>query len=323
MPKLVWFDSLELPPETHIPRSWELIPPRLPRGAIMVLGASDSGKSTFAKYLLRALCADARGLGYLDCDVGQSTLGLPTTLNLAVRPSVSAPWESLTYFVGHVSPRGHMLPLVIGAHKLQRWAQALGVTSLIVDTTGLVEVSAGGVALKHSLIELLQPTALVALRQGEELEPILRPWYHQHRIQVFESQAVAEAVVKPREERVHRRHQLWRRYFDQAVPCTLSLRHLPHIAVFGLGRASRGMLLAFQDEEGLALGLGIIQAYDLRARELVVHTPLADLTGVYSLRIGTMRFHVREGEIREWLHRENARLFRGLREDSASASAIA
>jgi len=319
MPNLVWPDNLELPPETHIPRSWELILPRLPRGTIMVLGASDSGKSTFARYLVRTLCADARRLGYLDCDVGQSTLGLPTTLNLAISPSPARGWESLTYFVGHISPRAHMLPLVIGAHKLQCQAQALGVTTLIVDTTGLVEASAGGVTLKHSLIELLAPTALVALRQGAELDPILRPWYHHARIQVFELQAVAEAVVKPREARIYRRHQLWRRYFDQGAFRTLPLRDLPHIAVFGLGRACRGRLLAFQDERGLVLGLGIIQAYDLRVQELVLCTPLADLTGVRSLRIGTIRFYLGEGEIREWPYRENGSLIRGLPEGSASA----
>jgi len=309
MPNLVWLEELELPPEAHVPRSWELILPRLPRGTIMVLGASDSGKSTFARYLLRQLCADERRLGYLDCDVGQSTLGLPTTLNLAVTPSRVSAWEFFTYFVGHISPRAHMLPLVVGAHMLQRRAQALEVSTIIVDTTGLVAPAVGGVALKHSLIELLEPTALVGLRQGAELEPILRPWHHQQRLQVFELPAVPQAVIKPREARIRRRHRRWLRYFDQAGPLKLSLRYLPHVAVFGLERAFRGQLLALQDEDGLVLGLGIIQAYDRRAQELVLHTPLTDLEGVCSLRIGAVRFYLREGEVREWPHRENQSLF--------------
>lgn len=309
MSNLVWLDKLELPTETHIPRSWELIIPRLPRGTIMILGASDSGKSTFARYLLREIYADEGRLGYLDCDVGQSTLGLPTTLNLAITPSQAREWEFFTYFVGHISPRAHMLPLVIGAYRLQCRAQALEVTTLIVDTTGLVDPAAGGVALKHSLIELLAPTALIGLRQGAELELILRPWHHHQRLQVFELPAVPQAVSKPRQARIHRRHQRWVRYFAQAGPLKLSLRHFSHIAVFGLERASRGQLLALQDEEGLALGLGIIQAYDRRTQELVLCTPLTDLEGVCSLRIGAVRFYLREGEVREWPHRENTSLF--------------
>lgn len=318
----MWPEYLELPPETYIPRSWELILPRVPPGTIMVLGASDSGKSTFATYLFCTLRGDTPRLGYLDCDVGQSTIGLPTTLNLAATPYLSKGWESFTYFVGSVSPRGHMLPFVIGAHKLQQQAQTLGVTTLIVDTTGLVQGSAGGVALKHSIIELLQPTALVALRQGAELEPILRPWRHARRIQVFELQAVAHALARRREERIHRRHELWRRYFDQGMSRTLSLRHLSHIAVFGLGGASRGRLLALQDQRGLVLGLGIIQAYDPGAQELVLHTPMADLTDVCSLRIGSMRFHLGEdGGIREWFHRDSVPVFTRPPEGSGGAGA--
>ena len=311
MPNLTWLEELELPPEVHIPRSWDLVLPRLPRGTIMVLGVSDSGKSTFAKHLFRQLRDDEHRLGYLDCDVGQSTLGLPTTLNLAITPSrTMSEWESLTYFVGHISPRAHMLPLVVGAHRLQCRAQALEVNAVIMDTTGLVEPTGGGVALKHSLIELLEPAALVGLRLGAELEPILRPWYHSQRLQVFELPAVPQAVSKQREKRIRHRHRRWLRYFDQAGPLKLSLRHLPHVAVFGLERASRGQLLALRDEAGFALGLGIIRAYDRRAQELVLHTPVTDLEGVCSLRIGAVRFYLGEGGVREWLHRDNESLVR-------------
>jgi polynucleotide 5'-kinase involved in rRNA processing len=115
-------------------------------------------------------------------------------------------------------------------------------------------------------------------------------------------------MIKPREVRIRRRHQRWLRYFDQARPLKLSLRYLPHIAVFGLERAFQGQLLALQDENGFALGLGIIQAYDRRVQELVLHTPLTDLEGVCSLRIGAVRFYLEEGEVREWPHRENQAL---------------
>jgi len=310
MTDLIWSENLELPANTYIPPSWELILGHLPRGTIMILGASDSGKSTFARYLLHQLRADGHALGYLDCDVGQSTLGLPTTLNLAIQPFRVGEERAFTYFVGYISPRAHMLPLVVGAHRLQHLAQDLEVSTIIVDTTGLVDPTAGGVALKHSLIELLEPAALVGLRQGGELEPILRPWHHHPRLQVFELASVPQALVKSRESRIRYRHRRWLRYFNQAKPMKLSLRHQPQIAVFNLERAHHGQLLALQDREGFALGLGIIQDYDRRTQKLTLYTPLASVEGVYSLRIGTIRFYMTEEGIREWAHKENLSLAR-------------
>ncbi len=308
MPNLIWPEGLEPPPDVHIPRSWEWVLSRLPRGTIVVLGATDSGKSTFARYLFRQIHSDAHRPSYLDCDVGQSTLGLPTTLNLAITPSRAKEWQTFTYFVGHISPRGHMLPLVVGAHRLQHRALSLGVDTIIADTTGLVDPAAGGVALKHSLIELLEPAALIGLRVGAELEPILRPWRHCQRLQVFELPAVSHVMPRDHEARIRYRHQRWLRYFRRAEPVILSLRSLAHIAIFGLERASRGQLLALQDEQGFALGLGIIQSYDRRSREVVLHTPVPNLDGVCSLHIGVERFYLGQGEVREWHHRPDSSL---------------
>jgi len=54
------------------------------RGTIMVIGASDTGKSTLARYLFQELCRAGLRVAYLDGDVGQSTLGLPTTMTVAL-----------------------------------------------------------------------------------------------------------------------------------------------------------------------------------------------------------------------------------------------
>ncbi|MFQ5813651.1 MAG: Clp1/GlmU family protein, partial [Anaerolineae bacterium] len=153
-----------------LPREWERIKPESLEGTIMVIGESDTGKTTFARYLFLQLCRCHSRVAFLDCDVGQSTLGLPTTMNLALsgsEPSAFPPGgDTLSYFVGATSPRGHMLPTVIGARKLQQKAQELGAEAIVVDTTGLVSRAAGGGALKQWKIELLQPSVLVGLARG-------------------------------------------------------------------------------------------------------------------------------------------------------------
>jgi hypothetical protein len=45
------------------------------RGTLMVIGAPDTGKSTFAQYLYRRLCAESRCVAYLDGDPGQEMGG--------------------------------------------------------------------------------------------------------------------------------------------------------------------------------------------------------------------------------------------------------
>ena len=50
----------------------------------MIIGASDTDKSTLARHLYQELCRRGCRAAYLDADMGQSTLGLPTTLNLAL-----------------------------------------------------------------------------------------------------------------------------------------------------------------------------------------------------------------------------------------------
>src|SRR5512136_2194612 len=109
----------------------------------MVIGASDTGKSTLVRYLFQELCRADLKVAYLDGDVGQSTLGLPTTMTAALS---SGPDDErfgphglqVTYFVGSTTPRGHMLPVVVGAYRLQQKALALGAEVVVVDTTGLV-----------------------------------------------------------------------------------------------------------------------------------------------------------------------------------------
>jgi polynucleotide 5'-kinase involved in rRNA processing len=67
-----------------IPRQWEqLILTRL-HGVLLVIGAPDVGKSTFAQYLFQRLCAESDCAAYLDGDPGQSRLGPPTTMTVAV-----------------------------------------------------------------------------------------------------------------------------------------------------------------------------------------------------------------------------------------------
>ena len=281
-----------------IPPAWQHLDLASLQGTIMVLGGTDTGKSTFARYLFLELCRLGRRVAYLDGDVGQSTLGLPATMTAALcppggRPAFPPAGLRAVFFVGAVSPRGHMLPVVVGAHKLQAWACRQGATEIVMDTTGMVDAAGGGGALKQWKIELLAPATLFALARGAELEHILWPLRRRRDLRVRELAVAPAAREKVREARVAHRTDRFRRYFAGAGRLSVSLHRMP---VTGLGGTIRGRLVAFQDKASFVLGLGVVEKLDPGRGMLGVRTPLSDLDGVTSLRLGSLRLDPASGQ---------------------------
>jgi len=257
----------------------------------MVIGKSDTGKTTLARYLYHQFCRHYSQVGFLDCDVGQSTLGLPTTMTLALSAAAEgshspSQGQAFSYFIGSTSPRGHMLPTVVGARKLQAKAQEMGAEAIVVDTTGLVDRTAGGGALKHWKIELLQPSALVSLARGPELEHILWPWRRDRRVRVYELRVSQHVRERNRETRIRYREDRFRNYFGEAGTLKVPIRST---VVFGIEEMSRGRVLAFQDEGGFTLALGVAQEYEKSSQTLTVRTPLTNMEEVNSIRFGALK----------------------------------
>ncbi len=258
----------------------------------MLIGESDTGKSTLARYLYQHHCRQGRRVAYLDADIGQSTLGLPTTLNLALADAAgdgSFPPRGprAAYFVGGITPRGHMLPAVIGAHRLQQRALAQGADTIVVDTTGLVDKAQGGKALKQWKIELLAPTVVIGLQRGRELEPILWPLRRDERVRCVELAVSPYVSERSRESRIARRGEKLSEYFQNSGSRLLSLRET---TIYDVELMAVGAILAFQDGDGFALGLGVVEEVDRLAGVATVRTPLAGLEGVRSVRFGAARW---------------------------------
>ena len=276
-------DDIEVPP------AWERLLLDHLRGTLMVIGAPDTGKSTFARYLYRQLCAFHSRVGFIDGDVGQASLGPPTTMTLAVRQPGEEGFPPggprVRFFVGSNSPRGHMLSTVIGAYKLARRAQEMGVTATVLDTTGLVSRAQAGGVLKQAKVDLLEPTVVFAIQRGMELEHLLVPLRRSMRTRVVDL-PVAPAV-RPRDVPARRAHraEAFRRYFAEAE--TLEVVW-PRLAVFPAPSFSRGRLVALEDVHGFALALGVVMGTDATRRTVQLHTPARSLEGVDALRLGDL-----------------------------------
>jgi polynucleotide 5'-hydroxyl-kinase GRC3/NOL9 len=259
------------------------------RGTLIVIGALNVGKSTFAQYLYRTLCAGSRCVAYLDGDPGQSILGPPSTMTLAVGqkgdntfPPRGPTWRS---FVGAVSPRGHMLPVLVGAARLAQAAQEAGAEVIIYDTSGLVDAAQGGAALKLAKIDLLRPSAVFAIRRDQELEPLLAPLRRGHRMRVVDLRL--SAAIRPRDSHARQAYRAsqFGRYFTTLYSLTVNWKQM---AVVPPPKFIYSRLAAFEDENGFTLGLGVIQVVDFRTRQVTLSTPLQSLDRVDMLRLGDL-----------------------------------
>lgn len=217
----------------HVPVDWENAANRIVERAdkqplVMVVGAPDVGKSTFCAYLASRLAqADAR-VGVVDCDIGQSSIGPPTAISGGlVRSPITALTEipaTAGFFVGAISPVGHLLPCVVGAHRVAQRLREQGATAIVVDTSGLVHGSAG-LSLKEHKRDLLQPSDAVIMQRQGELAHLVRRWQHTTaRVHVL-SHSPAALQRSPADRRAYRAAS-FAAYFASARPITLPLAEI-------------------------------------------------------------------------------------------------
>ncbi len=191
-------------------------------GVAMLVGGLDTGKSSLSLAIAQAGVRSGRVVGYLDADLGQKSVGPPATVGLRVLRSMADAEPDVLdrpdamYFVGSTSPQGQLLPLVVGAARMQARAREMGADLVVVDTSGMVSGVYGQI-LKYHKIEALRPDVVIGLQRGEELEPLLGI------VQRFFSAEVVALPVHPAvqpvsvDERAHRREQALRTYFAEPL----------------------------------------------------------------------------------------------------------
>jgi polynucleotide 5'-hydroxyl-kinase GRC3/NOL9 len=193
--------------------------------SIMLLGASDTGKTTFLTWLAMTLQAQGRRVAVVDADVGQSSLGPPTTIGLGV---VDRPFQSLQelppaalYFVGSTTPRGHFVPMIVGTRRMVDRAQSFNVDRLIIDTCGFIGAE-GGQVLKRAQITIVDPDVIVCFQRGHECEGLLTAYRSRQRPRVLRFRPSRACRQRSMGERRAHREQALQRYFAAPRGLTLS-----------------------------------------------------------------------------------------------------
>lgn len=267
--------------------AWEEIRELAPKGLVMIVGGSDSGKSTFARWLALQLAAASKvPMAFLDGDPGQSILGPPTTVTLSVVPAGMTGLrggQQWRRFVGSITPRNHMLPLLTGVARLMETARARGIETIVFDTTGLIDPDQGGMALKWAKVDLLRPELLLAIQRRGELDPLLEPLRRSSRTRIVE---LAPAAQVRRRSSLARRLYRVRRFASHFAGAGRLSVDLEGFALVPDIRPVRNQLLAFEDAGGFLMALGIVsECAEGRSRTKII-TRIRSLSRVDTIRFG-------------------------------------
>ena len=260
------------------------------KGIVLFLGATDTGKSTLAKYLISQLCQQGVKTALVDVDIGQSFLGPPTAIGLSVFDG-PPDWDSVSpreiFFVGSTSPQGLFSLHVRGTRKMVDRALACGAKTILVDTTGFVHGEFGR-ELKQRKIDLLLPQFIVALASSEELEPILTPYRDRSSPKIFRLKPSAYARPRTWEERELYRAKKFREYFEGAETRSFMINGI-RIEGKNEDLAIAGLLLGLKDENNSTLALGLLIDYKEGEGSMKVLTPLEESVRISALQIGAVR----------------------------------
>lgn len=188
-------------------------------GVVLLVGASDVGKSTLAVAAANAAVRAGRKAAILDADLGQGEVSPPGTIGI-VRldepvASLSVTRPRAMAFVGDTAPYGHMLSLVQGMRRLVAHSLDRQDDVVCVDTSALVQ---GRLAekLKIAKLAVLDPSLVAVLEREGELERLARLLAGQTKAPVVRVQSARDVKVKSPVYRRVQRANHFRRHFEGA-----------------------------------------------------------------------------------------------------------
>jgi len=272
------------------------------KGMAILLGATDTGKSTLARFLITQLCQRGLKVALVDADIGQSFLGPPATIGLSIFKS-DPDWEVVLsppeiFFVGSTTPEGHFPIHLKGVKRMVDKAISYGAELTVVDTTGFV-LGETGKELKRRKIDLLSPKFILALQKSDEIEPILDLYQETPRYKIFRLALSEQVRSRSVEERKNYRTNKFQDYFKHSVVQEWAIEEvqiegevidahgdsIPLDWALGIN----GLLIGLKDGNDETLALGVIRNYLVEKKVVRVLTPLRDIERVKTIQLSSLK----------------------------------
>lgn len=246
----------------------------------LILGTSDTGKTSLTAYLASALAARGERVAVVDADVGQSEIGPPTTIGLGrVTGALGRLGDAEVLaleFVGDTSPVRYIRETAEATGRLVRGALDARFDRVLVDTGGLVEGPLG-VALKRAKIRAVDPDLVLVVQRGGESEPIARALEGGERPRVVRLAPSSAVVRRTATMRRAHREKVLRGYFAHAATLALPAAGVSIRDRRGqpLAEVAEGLLVGVLDAAGETLGIARVKAWEPDRGRIIVQTPVA------------------------------------------------
>jgi polynucleotide 5'-hydroxyl-kinase GRC3/NOL9 len=272
------------------------------KGFAIILGATDTGKTTLANFLTLNLCRRGLKVALVDSDIGQSTLGPPATIGFAVFKS-DPDWEIVLsppeiFFVGSTTPEDHFPLFLKGVKRMVDKALSYATDLVLVDTTGFVSGEAGK-ELKKKKIDLISPRFILALQKSEEIEHILGLYQENPLYKILRLPLSEKVTPRSMEERRIYRTNRFQDYFKYSTTHELAIDEVqiegevldPNGETLPLDWSLRinGLLIGLKDNNGDALALGSVKNYFEEKKLLRVLTPLQDIQKIRTIQLSSLK----------------------------------
>jgi polynucleotide 5'-hydroxyl-kinase GRC3/NOL9 len=251
-----------------IPMSWHSALDALvemKQGKVMILGATDVGKSTLSAFLANGLTRKRVTPRIVDADIGQADIGPPTTVGMSVTSGYVTSLLDLSpsamIFVGHTSPSRVQSKLVEAIRRLSNDGRQ---TLTIINTDGWV-LDPDAIIHKVGLIKAINPDLVLGIAPGTQLEPILS----RTTCVSMKIEAPTTVLTRSRNDRRQIRTAGYRRFLDggrtRAYDRRVTQVKLPH----GLASIQSklfselsNLTVGLLDSQGYLLQIGVLQGFE-------------------------------------------------------------
>lgn len=263
--------------QIRVSREWLDLVKQLPEsGRVIVIGATDSGKTTLCRWLLSRLPEGARAV-LTDCDTGQSQVGPPACIGWRF----AGHSDYRFFFVGDTTPATMPAVALAATWRAVTEAEAAGGGLILLDTSGYLG-GRGGCEFKNAKLELLAPAHVVLIGDSPEIKRLLATSHRDERLTIHRLAQSDSIQQKTRAQRTEWRRSRWAEQFAGLDLRKISLKGK---AISGLPTASElrtrnltfhdlpGLLLGFHDGQRHGMCLGLLHALDLRGHELLARAP--------------------------------------------------
>ena len=263
-------------------------------GICLILGASDTGKTTLVTTLAMRL-AERYSVGIVDADIGQSHIGPPATVGWAVVENAQStgwltpfdfsklPADGIS-FVGDITPVGHLLQFTAAIVQcVERASKAASL--IIIDTPGFVNGSAATV-LWWDVQRLLQPELILAVQKNDELNEIL-VGLQSFDLRIERIKSPPQMLFKSPQARQNYRKEQFGKYFRDSCIYNISLGKVAVQTGRNLNSDSlTNRLVALRDGKGVDRAIGLIMDWQQGKEIVVVKAPKIDTNQIRCVVIG-------------------------------------